>query len=480
MQMNQGQIDLRYIIKEKIGSGGTANIFLVEEIETNREYVAKVLKNDNNNLYINEVYILNILRPYNSPYIINIINSGEGNINRNNRNPRLRKYAILEYAPYGNIYNFLYAKNNGLGELYSKIIFFKIMRGIQFCHDNNICHRDMKLQNILLDGNFYPKICDFGFACVNAPNLIDKVFTPAYKPPEIGSRPYDGKKADIFSLGASLILLVTGKDGFKEASAYDKLYNKIMVRHINVYWKLFDNQIIGMKLSPEFKDLYIRMVTYNPSLRPSAEEVLNHPWFNEINEMNVETKEKIENEIREVFMKLVDTVKNNTQREIVIANKESERAIYNRACSEDKNYFDNTIKPKYDDTPLVGINMNNYIKLKGNLDPVKFMNCFVKEIEKEDCLIKTSKNKLEFKVIYEDEVDEEEEKIPDEIKEELKKLGIQNEIKVNEVNNELTIQIKLYQCSEGYMLRFVQKGGNRKNFLDKFDSISKSIKNIIK
>ena len=158
MQMNQGQIDLRYIIKEKIGSGGTANIFLVEEIETNREYVAKVLKNDNNNLYNNEVYILNILRPYNSPYIINIINSGEGNINRNNRNPRLRKYAILEYAPYGNIYNFLYAKNNGLGELYSKIIFFKIMRGIQFCHDNNICHRDMKLQNILLDGNFYPSL----------------------------------------------------------------------------------------------------------------------------------------------------------------------------------------------------------------------------------------------------------------------------------------------------------------------------------
>ena len=73
-----------------------------------------------------------------------------------------------------------------------------------------------------------------------------------------------------------------------------------------------------------------------------------------------------ENDIREVFMKLVDTVKNNTQREIVIANKESERAIYNRACSEDKNYFDNTIKPKYDDTPLVGININNYIKLKGN------------------------------------------------------------------------------------------------------------------
>ena len=116
-ELNQGQIDLRYIIKEKVGSGTTANVFLVREIGTNQEYVAKVLKDDNNNLYDNEVYILNILRPYNSPYITNIINSGNGNIIRNNRNTKWRRYAILEYAPYGNIHDFLYSKNNGFGEL---------------------------------------------------------------------------------------------------------------------------------------------------------------------------------------------------------------------------------------------------------------------------------------------------------------------------------------------------------------------------
>ena len=476
-ELNQGQIDLRYIIKKKVGSGTTANVFLVREMDTNQEYVAKVLKDDNNNLYDNEVYILNILRPYNSPYIINIVNSGNGNIIRNNRNTKWRRYTILEYAPYGNIHDFLYSKNNGFGELYSKIIFYQIMKGIQFCHENNICHRDMKLKNILLDRNFCPKICDFGFACINKPNLTDIFFTPAYKPPEIGNKPYDGKKADIFSLGASLILLVTGKDGFKNASAQDKLYNKIMVNKINLYWKFFDSQIIGMTLSQEFKDLYIKMVTYNPNLRPNAEEILNHPWFNEIRGMNVDIKVKIENEVKEVFMKLVDTVKNNTQREIDIANTESEIAYYNRGC-ECKNYFDYKIKPKYDNTPLLDINMNNYIKLKGNLDPIKFMNCLVKEINKEDCYIEINKkNKLEFKVIFEEDIDEEE--ISDEIKEELKKLGIENELKENDLNNELIIQIKLYQNSDGYILKFVQKGGNRKNYLDKFNSISKSIQNII-
>ena len=250
-----------------------------------------------------------------------------------------------------------------------------------------------------------------------------------------------------------------------------------MINNIKAYWKIFDSQIIGMTLSPEFKDLYIKMITYNPDLRPNAEEILNHPWFNEIRGMNVDIKVKIENEVKEVFMKLVDTVKNNTQREIIIANTESEIAYYNRGC-EDKNYFDYKIKPKYNDIPLLGINMNNYIKLKGNLDPVKFMNCLVKEIENEDCFIEINKkNKLEFKVIFEEDIDDEE--ISDEIKEKLKKLGIENELKENDLNNELIIQIKLYQNSDGYILKFVQKGGNRKNYLDKFNSISKSIQNII-
>ena len=71
-----------------------------------------------------------------------------------------------------------------------------------------------------------------------------------------------------------------------------------MINNIKAYWKIFDSQIIGMKLSPEFKDLYIKMITYNPNLRPNAEEILNHPWFNEIRGMNVDIKVKIENEVK--------------------------------------------------------------------------------------------------------------------------------------------------------------------------------------
>ena len=79
--------------------------------------------------------------------------------------------------------------------------FTKILDAIKCCHDHNICNRDIKLENILLDQDFIPKIDDFGFACKTTENLTNKCGTDGYMPPEIdGKREYDGFKADIFLL----------------------------------------------------------------------------------------------------------------------------------------------------------------------------------------------------------------------------------------------------------------------------------------
>ena len=103
------QIDKKYLIKEKIGCGGEANIFLVLKKGTNEEYAAKVPLREPNTLDI-EISSLNQLKQYKNPNILNIIEDGEGEIIRKNRKTRTRKYCILENAVYGNIYDFIYYK----------------------------------------------------------------------------------------------------------------------------------------------------------------------------------------------------------------------------------------------------------------------------------------------------------------------------------------------------------------------------------
>ena len=231
---------------------------------------------------------------YNNPYIINIIENGEGVIIRKNRETMIRKYCILENALYGNIFDYILIKNGGFGELKGKIIFLKIAEAIQFCHKHNICHRDLKLENILLDKNFCPKVSDFGLSCENAPNLVQNFGTEVYKPPEVGKSPYDGFKVDIFCLGTILIILVLGIKGFGKPNSKDTYYSKIYNKQFHLYWKLIDPfaKSKGVTLSEEFKKLYIKMVNYKACNRPNIDEILNDPWLKEIKDMIINNKEK--------------------------------------------------------------------------------------------------------------------------------------------------------------------------------------------
>lgn len=179
----EDSINSRFLIIEKKGSGGTANVFLVKE--RNHDdivYVAKVLKDVEEKkyekYYENEVIYLNKLKEINDPNIIKLIESGEGPIIRRDRNggkPLIKKYIVLENAEKRELADYIIYAREGLGELYSKFIFYKIMKGIQSIHNLGICHRDLKLENILLTDKFSPKIADFGFATMNAPNLNEYI-----------------------------------------------------------------------------------------------------------------------------------------------------------------------------------------------------------------------------------------------------------------------------------------------------------------
>ena len=481
---SQESIDDKYVIIDKKGHGAFANVFLVKDPSTEKLYASKVLK-ETSELFDKEVEILNTLKPINNPYLVNLIDSGVGQIVRANRPSQKRQYLVLEYAKKGDLFNYIYCVKEGLPEKYSKLVFAKILKGIQACHNAGICHRDLKMQNILLDDEFNPKICDFGFATFNTGKLTEPLGTRNYAAPEILShKPYDGFKADIFSLGVVLLSLVTCKIGFLEATRNDPYYRLIMLKHFNQYWHVISSQITG--ISEDLKKLYNRMVSFRPQERPSFEEILNSEWMKEIRDLNNEQLKKLENEVREEFLKRETLVNEQLQQKLETSGDEdgsSTDISGNRGGGEDeKEYFDLSLKPKFAQT---GLNMNNYIKINGNLNPAKFMNRLANKIADkiENCNIEENKNTLKFNVIIEQN-EKEEEEIPKELEEELAKLdlGDDNEVEDNDIlrKKDCILQVKIYESvNGGHLLRFVKKSGELEDYYNNLKTITNLVSELV-
>ena len=467
-------IDSKYIILKQISKGYTSEVFKVREIDSNNIYAAKVFINAYK-FFQKEVDILNLIKKLNNPYLISIINSGIGTVIWKGQVQQNKQYIIFDYASKGELDKYLFINNTPLPELHAKFIFFKILKGVEAFHNAVICHRDLKMKNILLDDSFTPKICDFGFATENNGHLHEFLGTFSYASPEIYyGKPYDGFKADIFSLGVILLKLTACKFGFKKAVYSDEKYIKIMRKTYESFW----TSIVGTEnLSKELKCLYVKMVSFFPKERPTIEEIFQSDWLKEIRGMKDEKLKELENEVREEFLKresiLNDAKKKN--KEINNNNNNSSSSIQNKSLKNDDSIFNPNSKPRYAKTDL---NMDYCIKITGNFDPAKFMNDLVAKIKNlYECFIDANKDKFKFNAVFEKE--EEYYEVTEDMKEELKKYGItEDEIKNMNNDNEnikgkrTVIQIKLFESDNGeYLLRFVKKEGELSDYMELIDKI---------
>ena len=291
-----------YVIIKKLGEGAYSSVYKVLNPETNEMLAMKVI----NKYCKNEMPINRKLSAIQSPYIIKYLGYSQGDIKIEN-NKDYKSYFLFELANKGELSNYINCGKNGLSEGQTKLIFCDILKGFHEIHKAEICHRDIKAENILLNTDDYNiKISDFGFSA-DSSELLDGIYgTQQYMAPEIiMDKEYDGIKADIFSLGVLLFYIRTSKFLFEQAktnTAYDYIKN-----NKKKIWKIAEtNGIDG--LSKEFKDLFLQMVAFNPNQRPTIQEILNGEWMKEIINLSEDEFKKKRQELTKELKKREDKI----------------------------------------------------------------------------------------------------------------------------------------------------------------------------
>ncbi|KAJ8765526.1 hypothetical protein K2173_014648 [Erythroxylum novogranatense] len=185
---------------------------------------------------------------------------------------------VMEYAAGGELFDRI-CNAGRFSEDEARYFFQQLISGVSYCHSMQICHRDLKLENTLLDGSSDPrlKICDFGYSKSSVLHSQPKstVGTPAYIAPEVLSRKeYDGKIADVWSCGVTLYVMLVGAYPFEDPDD-PRNFKKTIQRILSVHYSIPDY----VRVSKECKHLLSRIFVANPEKRITIPEIKNHPWF---------------------------------------------------------------------------------------------------------------------------------------------------------------------------------------------------------
>ena len=314
---------IKYTLKKLLGEGVTCKCYLGQKISpdnTQELFAIKIFEQKYFKYYNNEVnYLLklseneNIIKLYNygqgfiTPFINNNITENE-NPSLNIDIPRKEQiyFEVIEYAPNGELKDYILGPTTRLPEKISAKIFSKIVKTMQYIHANNIAHCDIKPENILLDKNYSPKLSDFGFSQSFKGDEGDYMLykfsgTDIYCAPETRKAyitGFNGVKHDIFSLGVLLFVITIGSFPFDRASYSDEKYRFIVKKNYGRFWEYFD----FMDISEEFKDLINKLICVTPAQRLGLNEILEHPWIRKYTGINYENEINSKNEFGDYEM----------------------------------------------------------------------------------------------------------------------------------------------------------------------------------
>ncbi len=239
-QIMQPILNGKYALLNRLGEGNTSKVYLAKTIDQSQQLVAiKIIKEDfltkdpegARKAVLSEVLTLQALKEHHN--IIKLLDFGDnGQVYKPSSGRTIGGlvFIVLEYVQGGLLLFDLcqtVGAAGGFGEESGRYLFTQLLDAVEHMHSRNIAHRDIKLENVLVDSkDMTLKVADFGYAAQGTEQLRSYRGTFTYMAPEIKEgRTYDGKQADLFSVGVVLFILIRGIFPFKEARKEEFFYN---------------------------------------------------------------------------------------------------------------------------------------------------------------------------------------------------------------------------------------------------------------
>jgi len=374
------------IYRKAIGKGSFSKIY--RGINDNHDDIAvKIIKKKkiNEKLVSREITLLKTVAHINIVKLIDVFVSEN------------KYYLILEYCHNGDLKQFV--KNKCLDEADILNFMTQIKNGLEYLHKNNITHRDLKPQNILVTENNILKISDFGFAKFHTENLSQTMCgSPLYMAPEILTYKNYTDLADLWSVGVIMYELFFNKTPVNGKNIYD------LVRNI----KKYNFSVINNNISKQALILLDGLLKIHPKNRLSWKNFFNHSWFNLKIEMKNKNMKKNDDLIFEIdgcesensYSSNCSTGNNsngnnNSNRNNYTDDKSDIDNSYNVLCSKNKFELDDEYL-NIESSLIENIVDKNYIIISSS--PSKYTQKFPKSLPKNNFrnLIKSLRSSLSF------------------------------------------------------------------------------------
>jgi len=254
---SQPTLETVYSLGEVLGEGEFGVVRLATHIETGNLVAIKTVKNAD--FISEEVRLQQMIDHKGVVKILDVIKEG-GLV-----------HIVQDHMAKGSLLDLLISGVR-LTESQVRKYFLQVIDAVEACHAANIAHRDLKAENILLDGYDNAKLADFGLAAEMVPGrlLSGCCGSLNYAAPELWKKgaQYHGQGADVWSCGVVLYALLTGN------MAYDAEDIPSLVRKITSA-----NYKVSSKTSQGANDLLAKMFAVKPSCRISIQEIREHQWI---------------------------------------------------------------------------------------------------------------------------------------------------------------------------------------------------------